>query len=630
MIRTAVLALLACAAVAGEARPGQERPPPVVNQIGYNRGEAKRFVAPRTADGVAFTIRPAGGGAALFTGRIKGQAGDFTAFDPPGSAEYVVEMPGLPRSHPFLIADHTLERVASAFAYQFFIDVRVSPDPLKPELKGPAAPGTVNSEGYGPSRDGGAYTLEAPFLALLYASNPALFQRWTSELEPKDSPDILDLLCWVAEFCANAYPLTNDGNNLDQLAAVLASYHAFLKPRLPEADYRRYRALCLAQWDKAGRDQVQRNGKAKLIAKFKDRYPQMVEEYGEQLTVPGQCIMRNLFMWLCEREEPDGDAKRFLANARREAEIMLREWDPAGNPAHSWILRNSEHIPPQALAMLLLLAPDQAPAGCKAKLAAWRDYMLTRTDNLWHYRTHDASEWAIPEMKEVGPTAGLGGAMFLVAHVLGDAKLRTRGWSYVNFVFGCNPALAVLTHASQERRTANLLWSGIEVGWPFGYGHGKGKLALCRGVIEGSPANEAFPWNPTYVGGKGPWGMEGWAITNRAWMATVAFAPLPSHRLRWTDPGGGSLTQGKVGAKVGLELRAALNQDPTAMETGWVEVTAADGGRTRVEVKETAPDSGIFRGAFVLPATAPAAAGLTLVASYGYWASQARAVLLVK
>ncbi|MEK7415740.1 MAG: hypothetical protein AAB263_20735 [Planctomycetota bacterium] len=611
---------------AGEAAAptGPAIPPPVVNQIGYNLGEAKRFVVPKIADGTPFAIHLAAGGAAVFTGKIVGQAGDFTTFDPAGSAEFVVDVPGAGRSHPFVIADHALERAASAFAYQFFIDVRVSTDPLKPLIKAPVAPGKALTEGYGPSRDGAGYTLELPFIALFYAANPALFDRWTNELGPKDSPDILDLMCWHAEFCANAFPLTNDPNNLDQLAAVLASYHAFLKPRLPEADYQRYRALCLESWDKAGRERVMRNGKAKLIAKFKQRYPNMVEEYGEQLTVPGQCIIRNLFMWLSERAEKDGDPKRFLANACREAEVMVREWDPAGNPAHSWILRNSEHVPPQALALLLMLAPEQAPPGTREKLAAWRDYMLTRTKNMWHYRTHSDQEWALDGMKEIGPVAGLGGAMFLVAHVLGDKGLRAHGWSYVNFVFGCNPARAVCTNVSPERKKTGLVWKGIEVGWPHGHPHGIGKLGLCRGVVEGTPANEAFPYNPAYEGGGGPWGCEGWAITNRAWMATVTFAQIGSQHIAWVSPGSSKpITRAKPGERVGIELRAALNQDPTAIETGWVEVIGDNGAATRVTVTETGPDTGMFHGTTTVGSTV----GKKLMVSYGYWASQMSARL---
>ena len=70
------------------------------------------------------------------------------------------------------------------------------------------------------------------------------------------------------------------------------------------------------------------------------------------------------------------------------------------------------------------------------KLAAYRDYLLKRTDNLWQYRTHSDIEWAHPKSKEIGTVAGLGGSMFLTAHVLDDARLRGVGWSQVAGIEG--------------------------------------------------------------------------------------------------------------------------------------------------------------------------------------------------
>jgi hypothetical protein len=66
-----------------------------------------------------------------------------------------------------------MERTSSRLAYQFFIDVRGSEDPIYSNESKVA--------GAGPSRDGAAYTLEAVYEVLLYASNPALFDGWHAE-----------------------------------------------------------------------------------------------------------------------------------------------------------------------------------------------------------------------------------------------------------------------------------------------------------------------------------------------------------------------------------------------------------------------------------------------------------------
>ncbi len=201
-------------------------------------------------------------------------------------------------------------------------------------------------------------------------------------------------------------------------------------------------------------------------------------EFNEQGSAFGQGLLRNLLMYLAEREEPDGQAARFLAYARSCAEDIIRSWD-FGNPVHTWRARNAEHLTPQALALFLLVAPDQAPRGTKGKLSAWRDYIVSRTSNLWQYRTHDDNEWAHPKSKEVGTVAGMGGAAFAVAAVLDDPPLRAIGWSQVDFVFGRNPAAAHLGHKSRLRLAMDGFWDGVEVGWPHGYVFGPVSWGRC-------------------------------------------------------------------------------------------------------------------------------------------------------
>src|SRR5690606_9421115 len=136
----------------------------------------------------------------------------------------------------------------------------------------------------------------------------------------------------------------------------------------------------------------------------------------------GQSVFRNLFMYLAERHEPDGEPEKYLRWAQAAARDVVERWD-FSNPRHTWAMRNAEHVTPQALAFFLMVAPEEAPEGTRRKLEAWRDYVLARTDNLWHYRTHDDTEWAHPRSKEVGTVAGMGGALFAVGAVLDDPKL---------------------------------------------------------------------------------------------------------------------------------------------------------------------------------------------------------------
>jgi hypothetical protein len=169
----------------------------------------------------------------------------------------------------------------------------------------------------------------------------------------------------------------------------------------------------------------------------------------------------------------------------------------------------------------------------------------------------------------------------------------------------------------------------VESGWPHAYVYGTGELGPVRGTLDGSPTDAAFPFNPEEAATAdrpGVYGTEGWSITNRAWMATVTFSTLGSHTIQFLDPRTGTprrtVTRGDT---VRIELRAALNHDPSRAEAGWVEVQ--HGGVTRrVPVTETGIDTGRFVADLIVTPDMPA----QLVASYGHLAFRKTAAVVVE
>jgi hypothetical protein len=636
---------------------------PFVNQAGYNLNERKRFVCPGAPDGTLFRIVSAG--KTVYSGRMHGYAGKFTDFNPESALnQYVIEVDGFGQSVPFRIASHLMEAVSSRLAYQFFIDVRGGfSSHLSP----------ANVTGGGPSRDGGGLTLEATFEGLLYASNPALFDRWTKELRyhgnalyplippPDDKeiiikdatekkagkmqfyPDLIKLILWHGEWAytnheyngrtggfesraegyedwIRQYGYTNQSlqsfdyqNLLDQLAAVCAFYRPFLKPRLAEDQYQKYRQACLTKWETYDRQK-----EVRYWIKSRKWIDKGRLEFNEQGNAFGQGLLRNLLMYVAEKQERDGQPERFLHHAQNCAEDIIKNWD-FNNPVHTWRARNAEHITPQALALFQLIAPGEAPSGTKDKLAAWRDYVVRRSRNLWEYRTHSDIEWAHPKSKEIGTVAGMAGSMFAVAEALNDPELRGLGWSQVNFVFGCNPAGAHLSHKSRLRVAMRGYWDGVEIGWPFGYPIGTGYLGAVRGTLDGSPTDAAFPYNPEEAAlcdQPGVYGTEGWAVSNRAWMTAVTFSTLGSTSIR--------LSRVREGT-VRVELKAALNLDPRRAETGWVLWSENGRGPRKIIVRETGPDTGVFAADVSLRPGVH-----EIEASYGFLAARKTAHLMVQ
>lgn len=613
---------------------------PLVNQTGYNLNEPKRFVCYGAPDDTPFYLINQRTGKVEYEGKMIFSQGWFSDFNPVTQDEYVIEVKGKGRSVPFWIADHLIEKVSSKLAYDFFVDVRGSEDPVHSN--------EAKVYGGGPSRDQGAFGLEALFEVLFYSSNPALFDNWTQELGDKKCADLIDLILWHAEFAYhhvefNGPILTRHGtlgyegeprmvydywNTLDHLAPVCAAYHTFLKPYLSEEKYQAYRKTCLERWEKYDRHKTVRYWT--YSTKWVD---QGFQEFNEMGNVFGQSVFSNLFMYLCELNEPDGNPEKFLKYAQESAQDIIDNWD-FNNPRHMWWIRNGEHITPQALEFFLLVAPDKAPAGTRKKLQAWARHIQQRCNNCWKYRSHSETEMAHPVTKELGGAPALGGSLFAAAHLLEDDALRKLGWAQVDFVFGVNPVGAHIGHKSEERLKLNGYWEGVENGWPDSHPNGYGMLGSCRGTLEGTPLDGQFPKsNSTTTAddldniGNKCYATEGWAISNRGWMATLTFSTLGSQTVDVVTSEGKIVTAAEAGDKLRVRLKAALNIDWNKKDKGWVEVKIDNKVVQRLSVEETAPNSGFFEGEYKIPASA---SGKQLTFSYGYFGFDKKAQVTVK
>lgn len=611
----------------------------LVNQAGYNHNESKRFVAWGIEDGTPFQVKQ--GAKVVFNGTIKAYGGDFSAFNPTDyQLEYRVHVAGLQPSVPFQIKPYFQEILSSKLAYDFFMDVRGSTDPIHSN--------EAKVYGGGPSRDCGAYTLETVFETMFYASNPALFDNWKNEMGNGKTPDLIALILWHAEFAYHhvSYngPVANrhgwlgyEGtpkmnydywNTLDQLAAVCAAYHSFLKPYLAEEKYQAYRKICLEKWTQYERHKVVRHWT--YSNKWVD---EGYQEFNEMGNAYGQSVFSNLFMYLTELNEKDGKPEQFLKWAQESTEDIIKNWDFT-NVRHMWWIRNAEHITPQALAFYLLTLPEKAPKGTKEKLAAWQNHILSKTNNPWQYRVHSDTEWAHPRTKELGGAPALGGSLFASAYLLRTPKVREQAWSQVNFTFGLNPLGAHFGNKSKERIEINGYWEGIENGWPKAHPDGYGQLGLVRGTLDGTPLDKDFPrlkvqnqadytGAPTDKIGQNAYATEGWAISNRGWMTTITFSTLHSTRVSFVNEAGKAVTKAKKTDKVFIQLDAPLNINADAKDEAWVELKENGGERVKYKVIETGANTNIFRAIYQ-----PGKSKKT-TASYGYWGFRKEANLLV-
>ena len=324
--------------------------------------------------------------------------------------------------------------------------------------------------------------------------------------------------------------------------------------------------------------------------------------------------------------------EQFLNWAQESAKDIIKNWD-FNNIRQMWWIRNAEHITPQALAFLLLTAPDKAPAGTKEKLAAWSAFIQEKSQNPWHYRVHSDTEWAHQKTKELGGAPALGGSLFAAAYLLNDEKARKIAWSQVNFVFGLNPLGAHLSNKSADRLAINGYWAGVENGWPASHPNGYGLLGKVRGTLDGSPLDKDFPRLNTVTTlqkdtttdkiGKNAYATEGWGISNRGWMTTLTFSTLHSIKINFLDKKGNALTKTKTGQNIVVELQAPLNVDDNKIDTAWIEISENDEKPQKVKLEETGANTSVFR------AVLKKNNKTTLKAAYGYWGFRKEAVLKI-
>ncbi len=530
-----------------------------VNQVGYETLQPKRFTAPLSPDGTAFSIRSEDGSEVLHKGVIKGGVGDFSPFHPGNSStRYVIDVRGGAlkdgQSDPFLIRSNLIQDQFWQPAMDFLIDAR-------------SVVGTHPSAFGGcPWRDGTYYDAIIPSLVLFYLSDReriAAMPRqidWAADkarvtaadfkfdaknpspegvmdavrgyyqLDPPkaDAPDVVKLIHWGAGFYLMK-PVTQDcmgdpdkrmlhSQTVEQVAYVVWAWPA-LKQWLPESFYQKCRDFCFENWKPSleidswwdpntylkPEQLTEGNPMGGLLHPYKGRH------------APGHSIVPNLLMHEVAKREGRADAGVYLDAAVKQAAWCVEnlDWnDPRTTKGH----RMSEHRTIPNLVWLLQKYPQQAPAGLKEKINQWVDVALSRSDNLWDFRRYDLQDhWTIPKVNDVGNSLSLPASLLSASWVVDPAKrkrIEEIAYASIDHVWGRNPRLAA---APCDPKMG---FPEVERGWPKSHAHNVcARLELCRGSISSLPGSEMYPFNP-----EGAYRhAEGWVNYGAAWCVSLAY-----------------------------------------------------------------------------------------------------------
>ena len=586
-----------------------------LNQSGFNLGKPKRFTAPTLADGTRFIVRPAKGGGALAEGKITGKIGDFSAFNPDGDAEYVVEAGGLV-SVPFRIGPNWLERISYQGAIDFMIDSRHYVGNHRKECRG--------SFGW---RDDHHFGWELHTLVPQWLSNPSAYERMPRQvkyeapqskklwgaLEPyrDDAPDLVKLIHWGADVIVTQQ--VGHEHLKAQLAYFLYAWPS-LEAWLPAQNYQVVRDFAFKTWTNPKKDieyPYDESPEHDLLA--------LKTKIGSTKgsLPPGASIEPNLMMHEVAKREKRPDAAIYLEAAVKQAEWMVQHLD-WNDPLVTKGQRMSEFITVTGLAHLLREYPDHAPKGLSNKLNEWAKVLIRRSDNLWDFRKlDDKDRWTPmgekPTMwNEPGNVVGLPAPILAAREFITSAQDQQRldqlVWSHFDNMFGRNP---VGRHFSFD---APREVEGVEHGWFKFYVGGIGQLADARFVIDGSPKNAHYPYHPE-IGDIG-W-TEGWIQFNTAFDISLSY-------LAWSES---KVELAKQGDELVVRLTAPLNFDYGKPETGTVTVASGQGDIERVTVTEDSASAGTFTGRLKLAPGQAAAKGdgtlqfqpgTTVQASHGF------------
>lgn len=584
------------------ATPDEDIPRIYLNQTGFNLGKPKRFTAPLLEDGTSFQIRPAAGGAPVFSGIIHAHIGDFSAFDPDDAGPYVVAA-GEETSVPFTIGLWQFERVCYAAAVNFMVDSRHYVGNYKRACQGSYA-----------WRDDHHFSWLLRTLVPQLLSNPGAYSNLPRQityekpkpglwgvLEPYDeaAPDIVKMIHWGADVMVTQRT-THELFKAD-LAWFLYAWPV-LKPWLPQQNHDAVLRFVHETWEHSGIDKEYPYDASTdhnlfalktVVGSTKGELP------------PGFNVLPHLLMHQVALREGLPDADRYLKAAFAQVEWIIKEldWD---NPQTTKGQRMSEHVTITGLAACLQMHPQNSPKGLREKINEWARVMVRRSDNLWDFRKLDDGDKWVPwdshphKWNEPGNVVGFPAIALAATPFVDDSKVRERlhqlVWSHLDNCFGRNPCGRHFSYDAPREL------EGVEHGWHNYHRGGVGQLSQVRFVLDGSPKQQHYPYHPE-IGSVGH--TEGWVAFNTAFNLSLAYMARYDSRLELSQQGDA----------LSIRLRAPVNFDFTRNEP--VTVTLHNGKEIPVMLVEAEPGSDTHTGGIRL-ASHGLKPGDTIKTSYGF------------
>ncbi len=494
-----------------------------INQCGYDTDKTKRATIVNASRNTPFFLKRVSDDATVFKGNVRNQIADFSLYRTSG--EYYLECNGM-KSYAFKIAKNRMFDVSAPLAVKFM------------EMSRQDTFDVGSSTGYG-WRDSHQFSFELNALAMMYMSDPAYYNAQPydvykiaeceyTELRTQTEPNII----WLLKFGAQRYWdwCVNDGVKLHALIKGQLAYFLYLYPYIQnyvsDDFYTKILNLTTEQWS------VTTCNKAWYDVSINHNLFTTQSAIGtaKGACPPGYAIVPNLMMWEVARREGLENAQDYFNAAYNNLVWLVNDVD-LSDPASTKGQRMNEYITFHALSYAYEMYPDLCPSGTYEKILSVAKVLISRSNNMWDY-TQYASEgdlsganttvWVNTESKGSGLCnnpgyVGMTAAYYGMARAIKDEtirrKLKQLAVAHIDHAYGRNP---LGRHYCYNAPTE---FDGAKLGWIERYQGGAGNLQYCIGMLDGSPKNENFPYNPSGDTGY----TEGWVAFNSAWNMALAY-----------------------------------------------------------------------------------------------------------
>ena len=495
-----------------------------INQCGYDVNKSKRATFTNGIRGKIFYLKNTND-EIVYSNFIKNQIADFSRFTTVG--EYYLECDSV-KSYTFKIEESRMFNVSIPLAVKFM------------EMSRQDTFDVGGNSGYG-WRDSHQFSFELNSLVMMYMSNPDYYNSQPydvykvseceyTELQTQKEPNII----WLMKFGSTRYYdwCVNKGVQLHALIKGQLAYFLYLYPHISnyvsESFYTQIRDFTINQWSVSTCNKSWYEVDGGISHNLFETQSKIGTTKGQ--LPPAYAIVPNLMMWEVAKRDGLENAQDFFDSAYNNMTWIVNDVD-LSNPSYTKGQRMSEYITFHSITYFYEMYPDLCPTGTYEKILDIAKVLISRSVNMWDYTQYQtegdlhgatSTVWVNTETQGSGLCnnpgyTGMMAVYYSLARVIEDEtiqnKLKQLAVSHLDHAYGRNPLGRHYCYTATDE------FDDAKLGWKERLNGGYGNLQYCVGVLDGSPKEENFPYNPSGSTGYN----EGWVAFNSAWNMGLAY-----------------------------------------------------------------------------------------------------------